>query len=161
VTRLSDETTVSTSSLLNGTLGALPSGTDLAINSLGFGSDPNDTVISTVTVRASALEKIQEHLLRGDRKAAYHFALDERLWAHAMVIAGSIDRDAWKEVVNEFVRAELGAPGAVGREGLKVAYSLFSGQGAASGELRLGYIVRDLTGCSESACGTREAVGRR
>ncbi|KAI0031714.1 Sec23-binding domain of Sec16-domain-containing protein [Vararia minispora EC-137] len=131
VNRLGDEMSNSPS-ILNGTLGTLPSGTDLAMNSLGLGSDPNDAVLSTVTVRASALERIQEHLIRGDRRAAYNYALDERLWAHAMVIAGSIDRDAWKEVVNEFVKAELGGPGNKGREGLKMAYSLFSGQGAAS-----------------------------
>jgi hypothetical protein len=70
------------------------------------------------------------------------------MWAHAMIIASSIDKEAWKEVVNEFIRSELSsqsvadttAPGrrdtmppGTGREPLKVAYSLYSGQGAASG----------------------------
>jgi COPII coat assembly protein SEC16 len=64
-----------------------------------------------------------------------------------MIIASSIDKDAWKEVVNEFIRSELNsqvvADGTghghrdnsalgTGREPLKVAYSLYSGQGAAS-----------------------------
>lgn len=106
--------------------------------------------LAVVSLRASALDKIQNFLLRGERRQAYHYALDERLWAHAMVIASSIDKEAWKEVVNEFLRTELGvkedptrrnnvvpngpAPLSNGREGLKVAYSLFSGQGAAAGK---------------------------
>jgi hypothetical protein len=107
----------------------------------------------TVTVlRPSALDKIQELLLLGDRRQAYQFAMDEKLWAHAMVIASSIDKDSWKEVVNDFLRIELGIkddvglsppttfssdPGAARKgnwESLRVAYSLFSGQGAASGK---------------------------
>lgn len=58
-----------------------------------------------------------------------------------MVIASSIDKDAWKEVVNEFLRTELASgnndnhkPTTDGREWLRVAYSLFSGQGAAAGK---------------------------
>ncbi|KAI0306558.1 Sec23-binding domain of Sec16-domain-containing protein [Multifurca ochricompacta] len=119
-----------------------------AVPSLGLSTfDTHDRVLSVQTVRSSALDKIQEHLARGERRAAYHYALDERLWAHAMIIASSIDRESWKEVVNEFIRTELSsqivtdAPGSIhrdttsigtGREPLKVAYSLYSGQGAAS-----------------------------
>ncbi|KAJ7774593.1 Sec23-binding domain of Sec16-domain-containing protein [Mycena maculata] len=105
----------------------------------------NESPIATSILRPSALDKIQDFLLRGERRKAYHYALDERLWAHAMIIASSIDRDSWKETVNEFLRTELGAKGATsvpggdasqslvnGREGLRVAYSLYSGQGSAS-----------------------------
>ncbi|ESK97004.1 copii vesicle coat protein [Moniliophthora roreri MCA 2997] len=114
---------------------------------LGDASDPPITVAS---LRPSSLDKIQDFLLRGERRKAYHFALDQKLWAHAMVIASGIDREAWKEVVNEFLRTELGSKDitsrtatygqvpngtaslANGREPLRVAYSLFSGQGAAA-----------------------------
>ena len=106
----------------------------------------------TVTMlRPSALDKIQELLLLGDRRQAYQFAMDGKLWAHAMIIASSIDKDSWKEVVNDFLRSELGVKDDVGLspsttvsvdpagrkgnwESLRVAYSLFSGQGAASGK---------------------------
>ncbi|PFH54340.1 hypothetical protein AMATHDRAFT_44853 [Amanita thiersii Skay4041] len=109
-----------------------------------------DSVISTNILRSSSLDKIQEFLLRGERRQAYHYALDEKLWAHAMIIASSVDKEAWKEVVAEFLKAELGvkeessllgAPNSKGRdptlstngrEGLRVAYSLFSGQGSAA-----------------------------
>lgn len=113
----------------------------------------NEAPISVTTLKPSALEKIQEFLIRGERRQACHYALDEKLWAHAMVIASSVDRDAWQEVVKEFIRAELGSkdvkddktrlndprpgslptPASDGRESLRVAYGLFAGQGAASG----------------------------
>ena len=109
--------------------------------------NPHDRVLSVQTVKASALDRIQELLTQGERIAAYRYALDEKLWAHAMIIASSIDKETWKEVVNEFIRSELNSQGVVdttgpgrrdtmapgtGREPLKVAYSLYSGQGAAS-----------------------------
>lgn len=122
----------------------------------GFGASgslaSNEAPISVTTLNASTLERIQELLIRGERRQACHYALDEKLWAHAMVIASSIDRDAWQEVVKEFIRAELGSgdvkdnakpsdlrrgssptPAQDGHESLRVAYSLFAGQGAASG----------------------------
>lgn len=124
---------------------------------LSFGSlvsgGSDTTPISVTTLRATSLDKIEEFLLRGERRQAYHYALDERLWAHAMVIASSINKDAWKEVVSEFISSELGAkvdnsfalpgrPGGQtssgnGREGLRVAYSLFSGQGPTAGTIAL------------------------
>lgn len=123
-----------------------------SFSSLSLGSDSGESPIASSTLRPSTLTKIQEFLLRGERRQAYHIALDEKLWAHAMVIASSIDKDAWKEVVNEFIHSELGvkddghratirakpneppAPLTNGREWLKVAYSLFSGQGPAAGK---------------------------
>ncbi|KAH7914707.1 Sec23-binding domain of Sec16-domain-containing protein [Hygrophoropsis aurantiaca] len=105
----------------------------------------NEAPIAVTTLLPSALDKIEDFLVRGERKQAYHYALDEKLWAHAMVIASSIDKDAWKEVVQEFIKTELGSydiskhgaapgsheqsPSTNGREWLRVAYSLFSGQG--------------------------------
>ena len=124
---------------------ATPYGLDSGVTPLGLSTfDPHDRVLSVHTVRSSALDKIQDLLAGGERTAAYRYALDERLWAHAMVIASSIDKEAWKEVVNDFIRSELSSQvsvdgtgpnqrDAIGREPLKVAYGLYSGQGAASG----------------------------
>jgi hypothetical protein len=58
-----------------------------------------------------------------------------------MVIASSIDKEAWKEVVNDFLKNELRPKDLAantdqltnGRECLRVAYSLFSGQGSVAG----------------------------
>ena len=111
----------------------------------------DEAPLTVTMLRPSVLDRIQELLLLGDRRQAYQFAMDGKLWAHAMVIASSIDKDSWKEVVNDFIRAELGIKDDVGLspsttvsgdsvagrkgnwESLRVAYSLFSGQGAASG----------------------------
>ncbi|KAG1753477.1 Sec23-binding domain of Sec16-domain-containing protein [Suillus lakei] len=125
------------------TLGMIP-----GFNSGHTGS--SETPISVSALLPSALDKIQEFLVRGERRQAYHYALDEKLWAHAMVIASSIDKEAWKDVVNEFLKGELGVhdaqrtafvgrgkeqvpPPSNGREWLRVVYSLFSGQGPTAG----------------------------
>lgn len=108
----------------------------------------NETPLATYTVKDSSLDKITDFLIRGERRKAYNYALDEKLWAHAMVIASSVDKEAWKDVVNEFVRAELGRndqprqatglqpavvqPASSGREPLRVAYNFYAGQGAAA-----------------------------
>jgi hypothetical protein len=105
-----------------------------------------DAPVATYKVKPAALDKIQDLLLRGERRQAYHYALDERMWAHAMLISSSLDKEAWKEVVNEFIHSELGVrtdqkkpspfggdPSvANGREPLRVAYSLFAGHGPAA-----------------------------
>ena len=113
-------------------------------------SNSYESPISVSTLRPSALDKIQEFLVRGERLKACHFAMDEKLWAHALLIASSVDKEMWKAVVNEFLRSELGrspdtsygsqlhtsesgARPLNGRESLRVAYSMFSGQGATCG----------------------------
>ncbi|KAI0670288.1 Sec23-binding domain of Sec16-domain-containing protein [Trametes maxima] len=96
-----------------------------------------DHTVSTTIVRSSQLDKIQSLLAKGDRRGACHYAADEKLWPHAFVIASSIDKETWKDVVTEWARAELandhtdGAPTG-GRESLRVAYSLFGGNGASA-----------------------------
>lgn len=113
------------------------------------------------------LEKIKDFLLQGDRRQAYHYAMDQKLWAHAMVIASSIDKDAWKEVVNEFLQAELASAepqsknmpldGAKSWESLRMAYSLFSGQGSASGRSFSAFLytwIMIFSPISPRACGS-------
>jgi hypothetical protein len=108
----------------------------------------DETPISVTSLRTSSLSKIEEFLLQGNRRQAFQYAMDQKLWAHAMVIASSIDKDAWKEVVNDFLHQELtyGDEQARGShpslpppskktwENLRVTYSFFSGQGAAAGK---------------------------
>lgn len=117
----------------------------------------NETPISVSTLRPSALDKIQDFLLKGERRQAYHYALDEKLWAHAMVIASGIDKEAWKDVVNEFLKTELaGGPSSAGdgREALRVAYSLLSGQGAAAGMSECFFLSARCLSSSRSSSGT-------
>ncbi|KAF5391379.1 hypothetical protein D9757_001871 [Collybiopsis confluens] len=107
----------------------------------GLSGNANESPIAVTTLRPSALDKIEGFLLRGERRQAYHYALDQKLWSHAMIIASGIDKEAWQEVVNEFLKTELGSHSRTsasstaasnGREGLRVVYSLLSGQGAKS-----------------------------
>lgn len=119
---------------------------------MGIGSiiEPSGEPIAVSKLTSESLTRIEELLIRGERKQAYTYALDQKLWAHAMIIASSIDKEAWKEVVNDFLHTELASkdepphsaalsasrPGSkptAHLESLRAAYSLFSGQGAASG----------------------------
>lgn len=118
-----------------------PTAVSLASGTFGSAGS-NEKPMAEYSVRRSALETVQDFLLRGEKRKAYHYALDERMWAHAMVISSSIDKEAFKEVVNEFVRAELGvkadsrSDGSVtnGLESLRLAYSLYSGQSSSAGK---------------------------
>lgn len=120
-------------------------------------NETREQPLATYQVRASSLDRLQALLLSGKRREACHYALDQKLWAHAMVISNSIDKEMRKDVVNEFIRTELGIqtstsaaltlrPDLVsasatqettnGRESLRVLYSLFCGQGTAAGTKR-------------------------
>lgn len=95
-------------------------------------------------MKTTSLDRLQELLIRGERRKAYQFASDEKMWAHALLIASNLDKSAWKEVVSEFIQAELGvlagvdspinAPSANKRESLRVAYGLIAGDSAAAGK---------------------------
>lgn len=115
-----------------------------------FGTSLNsDQTFAEYIVRTSALDKIQSFLLRGELRQAYHFALDEKMWVHAMVIAHGLDKDSFKEVAEEFIKTELGVkgvrvPGSAlpvktegavvnGRECLRLAYGLYAGQASTAG----------------------------
>lgn len=116
----------------------------------------SEASLAVTMLKPSHLEKIRDLLLRGERRQAYHYALDEKLWAHAMVIASSINKEAWQEVANEFIKSELGLrvssgssgadrnrsgsvsgppSGSNGYESLRAAYSLYAGHGASAGLL--------------------------
>jgi hypothetical protein len=112
-----------------------------------FATQFNEQPLSVTTVKHSSLAKLEAFILAGERQQAYHYALDERLWAHALIIANGLDKEQWNEAVKEFMRSELGAspgqrltaafvPPAESYEGLKVAYGLFAGFGASSGRCK-------------------------
>ena len=107
-----------------------------------YGAVP-ESPLAIYELRPSALEKMKEFLLRGERRKAYHYALDEKLWAHALLLAKDLDQDSWKEAVQEFIRAELTFPprdassASNGQESLRILYSLISGQGGSSGRCGL------------------------
>ncbi|KAI5803994.1 Sec23-binding domain of Sec16-domain-containing protein [Peziza echinospora] len=86
---------------------------------------------SSDRVDAEAMTTIRKHLLNGDRTSAVWHAVDRRLWSHAMLIAGTVSKDLWKQVVQDFVRNEVKTLGA-GIESLAVLYEVFAGNGEES-----------------------------
>jgi hypothetical protein len=115
---------------------SLPTAADLAPTRPPITPAASGDVVATYEVRTSDLDQIQEYLLRGQRKRALEFALDRRMWSHAFLIASAIDKESWQGAVTEFLRAELAEGGdSNGRESLKAAYHMFSGQGQAAGSL--------------------------
>jgi hypothetical protein len=89
------------------------------------------------------LSKIENLLLKGDRKEAVNYAMQEDLWAHALIISSCVDKDLWQKVVSGFVEREMNASPESKRnrsfnniagdnQALRVMYSLFSGAGAAA-----------------------------
>lgn len=82
-------------------------------------------------VDPEAVRNIKTNLLRGDRTAAVWHAADKRLWSHALLIAGTVGKDLWKQVVQEFVKHEVKTLGE-GVESLAVLYEIFAGNWAES-----------------------------
>jgi hypothetical protein len=89
------------------------------------------------------LSKIEQFLVNGDRKGAVDYAIQEDLWAHALIISSTVDKDLWQMVIKNFVDREMNASSemrqnrtfnniAGNNQALRVMYSLFSGAGPAS-----------------------------
>jgi hypothetical protein len=125
------------------TFGAVMTLATAGFSGMDLSNSSSEAPITTYSVKSTSLDRLGDLLVRGERKKAYQYALDEKLWSHAMVIASSLDKDAWQEAVTEFVRTELGSTtsfdstgtgASTGREPLRVAYSFFAGQGAGARE---------------------------
>ncbi|KIW96981.1 uncharacterized protein Z519_02372 [Cladophialophora bantiana CBS 173.52] len=78
------------------------------------------------SVDPMAVETLRKRLLGGDRQAAVFHAMDSRLWSHALIIASTMDRSVWSQVVREFVRQEVKTTG-VNTESLSALYEIFGG----------------------------------
>lgn len=101
-----------------------------------LGNKPVAAETSTVpsaAVSGKDLTAIQSHLLRGDRVSAVRYALDRKLWAHALALAHGADKELQTTVMNEFLQSELNAAVSPSYPALRLAYSMLSGSGAASG----------------------------
>lgn len=59
-----------------------------------------------------AVEKLRATLLKGKRTDAVWQAVDNRLWSHALLLASTLDKTVWKQVVAEFVKQEVKTIGA-------------------------------------------------
>ncbi|KAI9778346.1 MAG: vesicle coat component [Geoglossum umbratile] len=96
---------------------ALPPGNIAQSADVKLQADPADPI---------TLETLRRVLLKGDREKAVWQAVDQRLWGHAMLISSTLNRDTWKQVVQEFVRQEVKNLG-TNTESLAALYEIFAG----------------------------------
>ena len=73
-----------------------------------------------------ALEGLRKLLLSGEREKAVWHAVDQRLWGHAILLASTLSREVWKQVVQEFVHNEVKTYGD-NTESLAALYDIFAG----------------------------------
>ena len=78
------------------------------------------------TGKHEAVEELRKQLLHGQREQAVWHAVDNRLWAHAMLLSSTLDRSVWKQVSQEFVRQEVKTLGD-NTESLAALYQIFAG----------------------------------
>lgn len=90
------------------------------------GSMPLDVPSQPDAVDPRSIEDLRDSLLQGDGVKAVWAAVDRRLWGHAMIIASTMDRSVWKQVVQEFVRREIRSSTA-NTESLAALYEIFAG----------------------------------
>lgn len=91
-----------------------------------LGSTPLNVLSQPDAVEPQLIEELRNSLLQGDREKAVWGAVDRRLWGHAMIIASTMDRSVWKQVVQEFIRREIRSTTA-NTESLAALYEIFAG----------------------------------
>jgi hypothetical protein len=89
-------------------------------------SRSNTANLQAEPVDPRAVDDLQTMLTKGDREKAVWHAVDQRLWGHAMLLSSTLNKDIWKQVVQEFVRKEVKKVGG-NRQALAVLYEVFSG----------------------------------
>lgn len=87
---------------------------------------PASVSARTEMVDPVAVENLRKTLLKGQRQDAVWQAVDNRLWAHALLLSSTLDRSVWKQVVQEFVKQEVKTIGA-NAESLCALYEILGG----------------------------------
>lgn len=77
-------------------------------------------------MKPEAMEDLRKLLLHGERAKAVWHAVDNQLWAHAMLLASTLEKDVWRQVSQEFVRQEVKTFGN-NTESLAALYQIFAG----------------------------------
>lgn len=131
----------------------LPGATNLADeNSESFGVTASSLAVTAATSQANAIDpsalatynlttdflrSMRSYLMQGDRQGAIRRAVDQKMWAHALLIASSVNQNAWRETVETFIRSELRDTGSKDFESLRFLYGVLGGEGSdAANELR-------------------------
>ena len=87
---------------------------------------PRGASLKVESMDPMAMQTIRKYLLRGARQEAVWYAVDKRLWSHAILIATTLNRDVWRQVVQEFVKHEV-KPAGENTESLSALYEIFGG----------------------------------
>ena len=77
-------------------------------------------------VKPAAIEELRKILLHGEREKAVWYAVDNHMWAHAMLLASTLEKNVWRQVSQEFVRQEVKTIGN-NTESLAALYQIFAG----------------------------------
>lgn len=99
---------------------------ELAQNVESAEISPADSMLKSEPVSADALAQIRKRLLDGKREDAVWYAAEQRLWSHALLIASVGGPGLWKQVVQEFVRAQVKDAGEKAQS-LAALYEVFAG----------------------------------
>ena len=86
----------------------------------------SDSSAIPVQAKPAAMEDLRKLLLHGEREKAVWHAVDNRLWAHAMLLSSTLDQNIWKQVSQEFVRQEVKTFGE-NTEALAALFQVFAG----------------------------------
>ena len=92
---------------------------------LGISRDSNSRSIRD-PVKPETMEVLRKLLLHGEREKAVWHAVDHHLWAHAMLLASTLEKNVWRQVSQEFVRQEVKTFGH-NTESLAALYQIFAG----------------------------------
>ena len=108
--------------------------------------------IRTYALRQGFLEELQPMLQQGDLQRAVDYAMEEKMWAHAMTISQQLDSSVRTHVIKEFIRYELDETPADSMlqkdfTSIKVAYGLYSNQSSD----QITAMFRDATNLSPEA----------
>lgn len=68
--------------------------------------------------------------MQGDRQGAIRKAVDQKMWGHALLIAGSVNPTVWRETAEQFIRSELQDTGSTDFDSLRFLYGVLGGQGS-------------------------------
>lgn len=90
-----------------------------------------------------SLDKLEEYLIQGDKDGACQFAVENDMWAHALIISQNQSSESFKRVMSQFIDRELFSTGDElkvqvpgNKKALRMLYSVFSGAGADAGKER-------------------------
>jgi COPII coat assembly protein SEC16 len=109
----------------------------LAVTAASQANSIDASALATYNLTTDFLRSMRSYLMQGDRQGAIRIAVDQKMWAHALLIASSVNQNVWRETVEMFIRTELRDTGSKDFDSLRFLYGVLGGEGSdAANELR-------------------------